>query len=64
MKKEFIGKSEIKAKVVKKELPKEVIKTTSNPTPSKLPEYKHEKFEAKIITSNKSSSKDDEWESF
>ena len=64
MKKEFIGKSEIKAKVVKKELPKEVIKTTSNPTPSKLSEYKHEKIEAKIITSNKSSSKDDEWESF
>ena len=65
MKKEFVGKSEIKAKVVKKEthheVPKEVKKTTPKITTSKPLEHKNE---TKIVTSNKSSSSDDEWESF
>ncbi len=64
MKKEFIGKNEIKAKVVKKELPKEVIKASAKTTTSKPVVQKHEKTEIKAVTPNKSSSNDDEWESF
>jgi len=64
MKKEFVGKSEIKPKVVKKDIIKEVTKTAPKITNSKPIEHKHEKIEAKIISSNKSSSSDDEWESF
>ena len=64
MKKEFVGKSEIKPKVVKKDIIKEVTKTAPKITNLKPIEHKHEKIEAKIISSNKSSSSDDEWESF
>ena len=64
MKKEFVGKNDIKPKVVKKDIVKEVVKTTPKTINPKPFEHKHEKIEAKIISSNKSSSSDDEWESF
>ena len=65
MKKEFTGKSEVKVKTVKKESIKETSNSSSKITILKPIEHKNVKNDTKIITSSsKSSSSDDEWESF
>ncbi len=65
MKKEFTGKSEVKVKTVKKESIKEPSNSSSKITILKPIEHKNVKNDTKIITSSsKSSSSDDEWESF
>ena len=60
MKKEFTGKHDIKPKTVKKENVEYTVKTSK----STIYKHSHEKPNAKIATPAKSSSNDDEWESF
>ncbi len=60
MKKEFTGKHDIKPKTVKKENVEYAVKTSK----STIHKHSHEKPNAKIATPAKSSSNDDEWESF
>ena len=60
MKKEFTGKHDIKPKTVKKENVEYTVKTSK----STIHKHSHEKPNAKIATPAKSSSNDDEWESF
>ena len=60
MKKEFTGKHDIKPKTVKKENVEYAVKTSK----STIHKHSREKPNAKIATPVKSSSNDDEWESF
>jgi len=61
MKKEFTGKHDIKANENKKAENIEYKPTVSKPT---VHQHSHEKPSTKVIAPTKSSSKDDEWESF